>query len=271
MKLARIFGYLVLAHKRPMRSVRRRGIRWQLDLRETIDFSIYLTGYFQRPVINQIVKLIPNDAVVIDIGANRGSMSIQIARLCSRCKLFAVEPADEMIHKMRDLIHANPGIGSRIHVEQIFLASGSSIGDEQRPHLVDASWSLFDVSQRNPLTGATAVSASQCVVETLDSLVKRNSLRRVDLIKLDVDGYELGVLQGGSDTFLGLRPIVVSEWAPYSLFQRGVSPDNVLELWRSYGYTSFRIRRFGRPIQISWRELLAVKHHDSMEILLLPN
>ena len=271
MRIAQLLSRALLANRRPQRLVSRKGILWQLDLREAIDFSIYLTGSFQHSVVRQCVKHISSDAVVLDIGANRGSMSIQIAKFRSDCEIYSIEPVDEMIRKFEMLIHDNPNLSKRIHLQQVFLGSENKVGIGQKPPALDASWNLFDKSRSNPHTGATALTSSQSTFETLDGFVARHNLGRIDLVKLDVDGYELGVLLGGKKTFAILRPVVVSEWAPYSLFQRGVPAEAVAELWDSYGYRPFRIRRLGEPRSIRWSDLLKIKHHDHCELLLIPN
>src|ERR1700730_18469952 len=61
--------------------VSRRGIRWRLDLREGIDFSIYLLGSFAPSTVRTYAGLVESGDVVLDIGANIGAHTLPLARL----------------------------------------------------------------------------------------------------------------------------------------------------------------------------------------------
>jgi FkbM family methyltransferase len=52
---------------------------------------------------------------------------------------------------------------------------------------------------------------------TLDELVVREALTRLDVVKIDVDGGELGVLRGARATLSTLRPSLILELTPYAL------------------------------------------------------
>jgi hypothetical protein len=52
--------------------VKRGGINWVLDLREGIDLTIYLTGYFEHRVIEACCRNIGPGHTALDIGANMG-------------------------------------------------------------------------------------------------------------------------------------------------------------------------------------------------------
>src|SRR5271170_1360120 len=85
-RLARTASIMVgwarwLGGSKDLVEVRRDGLRWQLDLREGIDFSIFLLGVFERSSVNVYRRLIRPGDVVLDIGANIGAHTLQFARL----------------------------------------------------------------------------------------------------------------------------------------------------------------------------------------------
>ena len=61
-------------------SAERGGIKWCLDLREGIDFSIYLLGAFERSTVRALQKLVIPGSVVFDIGANIGAHTLFLAQ-----------------------------------------------------------------------------------------------------------------------------------------------------------------------------------------------
>jgi hypothetical protein len=84
--LAKVAYYLVVVARRILgRSsqnieVTRSGIRWYLDLKEGIDFSIYILGGFEPSTLRLYNKLVKSGDVVLDIGANIGSHTLPLAR-----------------------------------------------------------------------------------------------------------------------------------------------------------------------------------------------
>src|SRR5665647_3509078 len=95
--------------------VTRRGLRWNLDLREGIDFSIWLFGAFEVGTVRAYEKLIKPGNIVLDIGANIGAHVLHLARAVGpQGKLYAFEPTDYAFDKLNKNIAENPELKSRI-------------------------------------------------------------------------------------------------------------------------------------------------------------
>ena len=52
--------------------INRKGILWDLDLNEGIDFSIYILGEFEKNTMRSYKSIIREGDVVLDVGANIG-------------------------------------------------------------------------------------------------------------------------------------------------------------------------------------------------------
>jgi hypothetical protein len=61
--------------------VRRRGLKWELDLREGIDLAIFAFGCFESETYQTIQKIVRPGSIVFDIGANIGAHTLNLARL----------------------------------------------------------------------------------------------------------------------------------------------------------------------------------------------
>ena len=81
------------------------------------------------------------------------------------------------------------------------------------------------------------VGLETAVPLTLDGLVADLKLERLDFIKLDVDGAECDVLAGGRDTLARLRPLILFEFSPYALEERGCDAPTLLGTLREHGYS----------------------------------
>ena len=69
-----------LAGKGDVGVFRRGGIVWELDLREGIDFAIYLQGGFEAATLREYGRIVRSGFVALDIGANIGSHTLPLAQ-----------------------------------------------------------------------------------------------------------------------------------------------------------------------------------------------
>jgi hypothetical protein len=76
----------------------------------------------------------------------------------------------------------------------------------------------------------------------------------VQLVKLDVDGFECDVLRGASSLLRDARPIFVMELAPYVLEERGASLDQLLSYFIPNGYRFYH-ERTQKPLPSTAKEL----------------
>ena len=73
--------------------VSRDGIKWNLDLNEGIDLSIFILGGFEISTINFYKKNIPEGSIILDIGANIGAHTLPFALLAGdNGKVYSFEP-----------------------------------------------------------------------------------------------------------------------------------------------------------------------------------
>ena len=215
--------------------VDRHGLRWALDLREGIDFSIYLLGAFEPGTQATLKKLVKPGDTVFDIGANIGAHTMGIAQSVGpQGRVFAFEPADFAFEKLRRNLALNPALAAHTFPQQTLLASSSSGRSEPQ---IYASWPLKNSGTVHPKHRGQLVSTARANVDTLDSFVARNKIPHLDLIKIDVDGHELPVLQGASETLRRFRPILVMEMSPYIHAEHGNSFAEFVALLKSLSYS----------------------------------
>lgn len=235
--------------------VRRGGIRWCLDLSEGIDFSIYLLGAFERSTANTLGKLAKPSDVVFDIGANVGAHTLRLARSVGPTgRVFAFEPADFAFAKLQRNLDLNPELQARTSAHQLFLAAAPGANGQNE---IYASWPLETDSSVHPKHRGRLVAASKASTDTLDHFVARERIERLNLIKIDVDGQELPVLQGGLAVLTKFRPILVMEMSPYVHAEHHNSFAALVALLRDAGY-SIRDADTWKPLALEAAELEAI-------------
>lgn len=215
--------------------VDRHGIRYHLDLNEGLDFSIYLLGAFEPGTRKTLQKLVKPGDAVFDIGANIGAHTLTLAQCVGPSgRVYAFEPADFAFEKLRRNLALNPDLQARTLPAQLLLAATPTERPQQE---IYASWPLERVDSVHPKLRGRLVSARLAAVNTLDAFVTRQAIRRLDLIKIDVDGHELPVLQGAVDTLRRFRPVLVMEMSPYihAEFQHNFA--EFVDLLKNVGYS----------------------------------
>jgi FkbM family methyltransferase len=215
--------------------VRRGGIKWSLDLREGIDFSIFLLGSFERSTVVALQKLASPGSVVFDIGANIGAHTLGLARRVGPAgRVFAFEPATAAFGKLKRNLALNPELDSRTQAHQILLAAEPFA---QLPQMIYASWPLLATEPVHPKLRGRLLATSDARVDTLDQFVEQEGLNRLDLIKIDVDGHEYPVLLGGARTLARFQPRLLMELSPYVHDEQGHGFDALVTLLRDAGYS----------------------------------
>jgi len=213
--------------------VRRGGVRWCLDLNEGIDFSIYLLGAFEKSTAATLRSLVKPGDTVLDIGANVGAHTLGLAQSVGEAgRVFAFEPADFAFQKLLRNLALNPRLQQRTTAAQAMLGSGVN----KAVTGVYASWPLEKVDSVHPKHRGRFVSTSGAVIDTLDGFVEREKIGRINLIKMDVDGNELPVLQGGRRMLGEQRPTIVMEMSPYVHAEEQNSFTAMIELLSGLRY-----------------------------------
>jgi FkbM family methyltransferase len=214
---------------------RRQGVRWSLDLREGVQLALYL-GLYERTTARRLAEFARPGAIVVDVGANVGAHTLPLARAVGeRGRVVAVEPTDASFARLCRNRGLNPDVAARIVPVQCALGAP---GGALQPSYYSA-WPLDRDGPHHPVHLGVPRSSENARFSTLDDLAGSLELARVDVIKIDVDGGELDVLEGARRVVARDRPIVVFELCPYLLTEPGRTATELIDYFTSQGYTLF--------------------------------
>lgn len=214
--------------------VRRRGVRWRLDLGEGIDLAIYLFGAFEIRTVKAYERVVAPGHQVLDVGANIGAHALPLAqRVGAGGRVVCFEPTAFAFAKLKRNLELNAELARRVFAEQLML-SASRQGPLE-PSLF-ASWPLDDDPALHPVHGGRERSTDGARSATLDDYLAGNKIGRIDFVKLDVDGFECDVLAGAAETLRTWRPVMLVELAPEALRERGRQLGDFLGVLVSHDY-----------------------------------
>lgn len=188
-----------------------------------------------------IESTLSKDAVVFDIGANIGLTTLTAARRASQVVAFEPQPTTHAC--LVKTIEAN-----RLkNIRAVELALGATKGEIS--FFADSNSS----SASHIIADSTLGRQSDVKVEmtTLDNFVEDESIRRIDLIKIDVEGFEIDAISGAKNTLYKLRPAIFVEFNAFTMIGfRNINPRQMLDTLRETFPYVYRWRA-GAPLRIS--------------------
>lgn len=211
-----------------------------------------LMGNAAQRVVSSIVG---KNMTVVDAGANIGLYTGLLSRLVgSSGKVISVEPDPDNFAALRAAVEANRWTNVECHDCALHNKQDSLL--LLRDPCNSGNHSLAD-RPLSPEAGALKAVEGRCLDEVVGE-------RRVDFVKIDVQGWELRVLQGAQKILTSGAPLslLVELW-PQGLQRNGSSAAEVLELLESF---SFRLldpadgRPFKAPPVHGYQDVLAVRH-----------
>ena len=169
---------------------------------------------------------------VIDVGANVGVYAFSAAqRVGVTGRVLAVEPFSGCVNCLKETRRVN-------QLDWVTVCRGAASDRNGTAHLALHSASEMNQVMTESDASATATEAIPCF--TLDTLVEREGLQRVDLLKIDAEGHELQVLKGSDRLLKAYSPIVLYE----NIAGRQGSNLPVAEFLTAIGYQLFRYQPF---------------------------
>ncbi|MGL4514105.1 MAG: FkbM family methyltransferase [Lacipirellulaceae bacterium] len=174
-------------HPRRIRGGALRGRRFHLDLQA--DTQCW-RGVYEQELQAWLTRVVRPESVCLDVGAAEGWVTLQIALLATQGTTDAFEPS----------------------------ARGDWI---DRNLALNADRPLGAVTIQRTLVGAVDSSPQGDVpgMISLDRYAREQGIERVDVLKIDVDGPELEVLDGANWLLQNLRPAVCVEAHSHDLLR----------------------------------------------------
>ncbi|MFN3864731.1 MAG: FkbM family methyltransferase [Erythrobacter sp.] len=170
-------------------------------------------GWFDRNLTDVIAGLLAPGMNFIDIGANFGTYTIFAAgKVGPQGRVIAIEAAPRIAALLYESVVMNGLYG---HCEVLRCAAGAQAGRvvlHQFANRQGGNTMLPHIAERAAERQGDSVTKVEIACRPLDAIVGERSLKRIDLIKIDVEGFEHEVLKGARETLSRYRPKLIVEW-----------------------------------------------------------
>lgn len=200
------------------------------NLFETISFNLFVNGIYEPETIAFLRQKLPPGAIFFDLGANIGAITIPLSVLRKDVNVVCVEAAPWLVQYLKENLSNNELPAIRVINKALYNTDDLELN----------FYSPKEKFGKGSLSPAFTDVAVKVKTITLDTLVDELNIDRVDLIKIDVEGYE-------RDVFMGGEKLLTSENAPDILFEfvdwaernAGFAPGDAQALLAEWGYTLF--------------------------------
>lgn len=197
---------------------------------------IYVFGTDYESELTYLGSVLSAGMVAVDAGANVGVYSTVCSRLVgSSGKVLSFEPAESAFKLLERNVRLNKGRNTKT----FRFALSDRAGTARLYHHPDAS--------RNSLGQNVGMQGTfeEVPTTTLDNVLDREDIARIDFLKIDVEGAEELVLRGAMKLLLKCRPIILFEVNPAAAGKLGLGGQGAWDLLAQRGYEFFAMAGIG--------------------------
>jgi FkbM family methyltransferase len=175
--LRRLFGINLNAEFYVTRS----GLVWRLNPNNYVESDLFWLDLKDPWEIHNIKNLIAPGSIIFDIGANFGYYSCMIAKMLSGCKIYAFEPLAYNFERLKTNISLNNMEGC-VQVHKLGMSDSEGTA-------------TMSLNIKNSGAAHIISNGGDIIITTIDNFCKSKKVEKIDFIKIDVEGYELLIVQ----------------------------------------------------------------------------
>lgn len=232
------------------------GIKMWVSLSNYIESNIFWQGVEEedRGQVKLLKEILKPDHVFFDIGANIGVITMIAANHLADGAVHSFEPSDHHLEKLHRNLEVNDF--QNVRVNPFALSDENATYELYLPDEKEDEIRNTGRASVNEMEDDEEFKEEEIETRVLDSYVEDESVNQLDVMKIDVEGEELNVLRGGSDTIDRFQPDVFMELNRIHIDRAGDRPEDVLNFWDDHGYSVYRIGYDGEAIPVNQVEKL---------------
>jgi FkbM family methyltransferase len=221
------------------------GHKIHLDPHDSMKLSI--NEIYEALEIELIKKEICLNDFVIDVGAHIGYHTLNMAKCVGENgKVFSFEPEPDNFCMLKKNVEVN-------HYSNV-ITENKAVGITNGKSILYTSQTHSGIHRMYPSKSCQKQIEINSV--KLDDYFKKNNLLdKIKLIKIDVEGAELNVLQGSKEILSKSKNLLIFlEFIPNHIMDCGMIPKDILDFLQSYGFKIFCINEHKNKIEPVFNE-----------------
>lgn len=167
---------------------------YQTDLIEKLIFES--AAFYESDILNDLSQYLDSSSVVLDVGANIGNHTIYFSKVIKVFHVYSFEPIEDTFQKLTKNVSLNNCKNVTLH--KCALGAGQLFAEPDNMAFGNSGGMRIKYSE----------NSKGIIVKPLDDFIFTD---KIDLIKIDVEGFEEEVLIGGSNRIKTDKPIIFIE------------------------------------------------------------
>jgi FkbM family methyltransferase len=192
-------------------------------------------GIFEAGNVRVLQDLCREGSYLFDVGAHLGLMAIPLLATVRGVCVISYEPSPNALPWLKETVR-EARLGERWQLVEKAVGAASSVSHFSISDVADGLFDGLRHTLRVPQKDQVPVD-----VTTLDDEWRRLGFPSVSMIKIDVEGAELGVLRGARNCLEKCRPFVLLEWNRTNLAAYGVTSGELLEFAHASTYGLYSV------------------------------
>jgi FkbM family methyltransferase len=209
------------------------ALRIRLFLGNDLSLCLYAGGSFEPNEFTFLRAVLEPGMVLFDGGANDGLYSLYAARRVTPSGVvLAAEPSTREFGRLQ----ANIAVNAVANIRELKVALGGQSGSATLAIAEGGHEGQNTIGSH--VSNPTVRTAAHETVElqTIDAIVDEQGLKRLDFVKLDVEGSEVEALNGAVKTISRFQPLMLLEAEDERLASQNRTKADFTSAVRGFGY-----------------------------------
>ena len=204
----------------------------------TVDKEIFLYGVYEPHILKIIEANINKNSICLDIGANIGQHTMLMASVVKEGEVHSFEPLKNLCDQIVESKNIN-------NFNNIFV-NNFGLSDKE---------SVMTIYKNNLNIGKTSLiksdytDAEDVYIKMLDTFWKDNNKdKKIDFVKIDVEGYEYQVLLGMEEIINKYKPKILFEYSPVFYKDIDIKGQDIIIFLLNKNYKIYDVENNGKEI-----------------------
>jgi len=242
-RLARILLRNIITNGHDLKLRGKYGCDYKIpNIKENVGFELFINGVYEQEIIDLIIERLPVNGVMLDIGANIGAIVIPVCKRRADISALAIE--------------ASPRVYSYLqHNKELNHLQNCSLINKAVTDVDNEKVNFFSPEEKFGKGSLSSIFTKEAeTVETisLDTILRQNKIDNVNIIKIDIEGYEYGAFAGGKEILSRPdAPDILFEFVDWAEdLSKDYNPGDAQQLLLSYGFKLFHLNSKRNLVQI---------------------
>jgi FkbM family methyltransferase len=246
-------------HDMPRRQKMINGFLMDLQLQDRIQRLMYIKRLYENETVLALTAELKTARTMIDIGANIGYFSLLTKALNRNCHVISIEPLPRNVEQLKHQKEINHF--DKMDIIDVCLSDEVGTTSFAVPPMEECGWGR--IAYRDFFDGQIVEKP----MTTLDHLCRERQIKSIDLIKMDVEGFEFKVLKGMENTLKEHKPVLCIELNEPCLLDLGTSGQEIIDWLHTKEYTMYILDRNGQKHPT----LTLKENYEFLNYIAIPN